>query len=234
MRNRLAAAALAACVFWTCGIALAEPVAVATNVLDPLFQFPSASELAPYDAQGTGRVTGRFNLVMVGTSARLEYRNYEVYLLPAVQWSYVWAFSLSRAVNQTGMRALPFAPWTSRYLRKTVTDRHGNFEFTNVPPGKYVLGSFVSSRVTTSSTVTTDNPGWVVDYNPPPYDMFGNEQDGPVSEIQHNYTVYHSTDACAVAAALEAVVNVKPGDAVTDAPIQITGYNYAGACKAPR
>jgi hypothetical protein len=234
MKTRLASVTLALVVLCAGPAAVAAPVTVATSVLDPQFQYPSASELAPYDGAGTGRVTGRFNLVMNGTHARLEYRNYAVYLLPAVQWSYVWAFSLSRAVNQTGMRTMAFAPWTARYVRKTVTDQHGNFEFANVPPGKYVLASFVSSRIKTAHSVTTDSPNWVVDYNPPPYDMFGNEQDGPVTEVQHNYTEYHSTTWCNVAAALEAVVTVKAGDAVTDAPVQITGSHYDGACGAAR
>jgi len=168
--------------------------------------------------------------------------NYAVYLLPAVQWSYVWAWWLARAGSLSGSPLLGFAPWTQRYLRKTVTDNHGNFVFTNVPPGKYVLGSLVVSHITGSRTTVIDDPTIESDNSPSsvryydtdgiPRDQYGKESydTGPSYSIRHNYTYNVVDRSCNVRAALEALVTVAPGAATTNAPIQIAGSDYTAGC----
>ncbi len=232
MKGRAAAAVLALCALIAPGPALAKstPLTIASAALDPQFRVPTASDLAPYEAAGTTRVSGRFNLALDGTTARLEYGGRKVYLLPAVEWSYVWAFTLARAVSQDGMRTLPFAPWTRRYMRTAVTDAHGNFSFDAVPPGKYVLGSYVSSRVATTQPYLTDNPELTTDTTQE-YDAETDTYRNVVTvETEHHYTEHVSTTSCDVYAALEAVVTVKPGDATTNVPVQIAGSYFDGQC----
>jgi hypothetical protein len=226
----IVAFALAATLAPNAAFAKTEDVAIASAILDPQFRVPSPSELAPYDAAGTSRVNGRFNLPLSGTKARLEYGGRTVYLLPAVAWSYVWAFTLARAVSQDGMRTLPFAPWTRRYLRKTVTDAHGNFAFENVPPGKYVLGSYVSSRVGTAHAYVTDDPELSTDSSYEYDENTGQYQSVSTVVTEHHYTQHVSTTTCDVYAALEAVVTVKGTEPATNVPVQIAGSYYDGEC----
>lgn len=226
----MAAVALGALALPAVALAKTEQVTIASAALDPQFRLPTASDLAPYDAAGTSRVSGRFNLALNGTTARLEYGGRTVYLLPAVEWSYVWAFTLARAVSQDGMRTLPFASWTRRYMRKALTDAHGNFSFDGVPPGKYVLGSYVSSRVDTTHPYLTDNPEQTTETTREYDEETDSYREVVTVETEHHYTEHVSTTSCDVYAALEAVVTVKPGDATTSVPVQIAGSYFDGQC----
>lgn len=232
MTIQTAAAAAALCALVVPGIAFAktENITIASAALDPQYRLPTASDLAPYDASGTTRVSGRFNLALNGTTARLEYGGRTVYLLPAVEWSYVWAFTLARAVSQDGMRTLPFAPWTRRYMRTAITDAHGNFSFDGVPPGKYVLGSYVSSRIATTHPYLTDSPELTTETTQEYDDETESYRNVVTVETEHHYTEHVSTTSCDVYAALEAVVTVKPGDATTNVPVQIAGSYFDGQC----
>jgi hypothetical protein len=207
-----------------------QQITVASSMVDPQFALPTPTELAPYDAAGTARVAGRFNLVLRGTRARLEYGDRTVYLLPAVQWSYVWAFTYARSVSQEGTRVLPFATWTSKYMRTTVTDAHGNFAFDNVPPGKYVLAAYVTSDVYTAHSYTTDDPELKMEEVQSPLDQEGNYTYDREFVTEHHYTQHVSSSTCSVYAVLEAVVTVRPGDATTEVPVQIAGSFYEGEC----
>jgi hypothetical protein len=77
----------------------ADTLDIGTTRIVPNIEAPSARELAPYDAPGTGRVAGRFNLAIHGAPGQLEYRGFKVYLLPAVTWSYIWTHWLALSAN---------------------------------------------------------------------------------------------------------------------------------------
>jgi hypothetical protein len=219
--------------------AAADTLDVGTTRIVPKIEAPSANELALYDAPGTGRVAGRFNLLIHGAPGQLEYRGFKVYLLPAVTWSYVWAHWLALSGNMEGEPTVDFDPWTKRYLREATTDSHGAFVFTDVPPGKYVLGSLIVSDVSSTHTEYSDNPTVETnnDDDTTHYDADGNGVDSegrttslmPSWHMEHHYTANTQVSLCTVRAALEAVVTVAP-TGTTNAPIAIAGSDYSGNC----
>jgi hypothetical protein len=202
----------------------ASVLLVATSAMPALAGFGTTAELfvepavtqdqlAPYRVPGTAKIQGRFNLVMNGTIGRLEYAGYDVYALPAIPWSYWYAYEITygadnqrydfdavRAQNGVSLGDL---------VRHDRTDDSGRFEFDQLPPGKWIIVSRVSASI--DSTRTTEND--VDDY------YLG---------LRTEY-IHTSITTCHPVAALEAVVTVGAGQTITT-PIGISGWRYDFKC----
>jgi hypothetical protein len=204
--------------------ALVALVLVATSATPTVAGFGTTAELyvepaitqdqlAPYRGPGTAKIQGRFNLVMNGTIGRLEYAGYDVYALPAIPWSYWYAYEATYAADNArydfdAVRLQNDGP-LGDLVRHDRTDGSGRFEFDQLPAGKWIIVSRVSASI--DSTRTTEN--YVDDY------YLG---------LRTEY-IHTRTTTCHPVAALEAVVTVGAGQTITT-PIGISGWHYDFKC----
>lgn len=116
--------------------------------------FPVA-EYSQLQKTGTGKVTGQVFLKTVGGEVKFGAGS-DVYLFPATSYSDFWY--QTNYVSQ-----LPIAPPDSRqmeYTKITQGDGNGNFEFTDVPPGRYYVSSKVMWQAPTQWGLAAQG-GWV-------------------------------------------------------------------------
>lgn len=116
--------------------------------------FP-VEEYAQLQKLGTGKVTGQVFMKTVGGEVRFGAGS-DVYLFPATSYSDFWY-----QTNYVSQK--PIAPPDSRQMQYTQivqADGNGNFEFSNIPPGRYYISSTVIWQAPTQWGLTNQG-GWV-------------------------------------------------------------------------
>jgi hypothetical protein len=199
---------------------------------------PSEAELAPYAQSGGGKISGRLNLPLTGIG-RLEYKQVSVALLPAVHWSYVWAASLEYNVfNQSTI--LDWPKWAQGHIRWTRTDDKGRYEFDNLPPGKYVVGSLIDyvDQNTSSNEVREGSITVEHEIGTDVYNVYSNGAE----EFDHSeyrteteevpvYKTYTSTIVCRIRGSLLAVVNLGSDQSLTTPIADTHWFKDGGGCR---
>lgn len=91
-------------------------------------------EYAPYSAQGNCSVSGQAFLTTQGGDVKFA-AGRSITLMPDTPYNYEW-FVASVVLNSTYENHNPRA---NQYSRKAIADAQGNFQFTGVPAGNYVI-----------------------------------------------------------------------------------------------
>ena len=91
------------------------------------------SEYAKYEESGTGSIVGEAFLRTRGGDIKRG-AGVRVYLIPKTLYAMEWLY-----LEQTLGRQMipPVEPQLMKYVQSTVADSAGQFEFTNLPSGKY-------------------------------------------------------------------------------------------------
>jgi hypothetical protein len=125
----------------------AEAAARAKLVLELAQRFQPEDVLG-YAARGTGKISGQAFLKTRGGEVRVGAGN-AVQLLPAKAWFYAaLAFHWSEFPDATRAQLAPF-------MRVTQADAQGNFEFSDLPPGDYLLHTLIEWEVPGAYGATT-------------------------------------------------------------------------------
>lgn len=96
-----------------------------------------AAEFAPFQGSGTATIKGQAFLKTRAGDIKLGAGN-TVYLMPATPYTDEW---FQKSVVGNALLEQPVN--LDRYQRKTVADAGGNFEFADLPPGKYYVTCFI-------------------------------------------------------------------------------------------
>lgn len=108
----------------------------------PMVQKFNPEEFKPYMVKGTGKISGQAFLKTAGGDVKFGAGN-KVELIPMT------AYMRERVerVMRRGER-LEERDWrVINYQRETVADGNGNFEFTEIPPGEYVVYCLIQWQV---------------------------------------------------------------------------------------
>jgi len=111
-------------------------------------------EFFPYQTKGTATIRGSAFLKTRGGEVRLGAGN-EVELVPLVPY-------IEERLQVGTIRGVPLPPRDSRvdaFSRKTIADAQGNFEFTGLPAGRYVLYCAIVWEVPFGSYTTQQTGG---------------------------------------------------------------------------
>ncbi|HTK87660.1 MAG TPA: hypothetical protein VL329_08000 [Nitrospiraceae bacterium] len=100
------------------------------------------SEYLPYGDDGTSTITGEAFLRMMDGSLR-KCTGFPVLLNPATTYSAEW---YERNVVG-GIPLEPADPRALKFLRQTVGDSEGKFEFRNLPPGEYYAACVITVHI---------------------------------------------------------------------------------------
>jgi hypothetical protein len=92
------------------------------------------SEFAPYEASGKSAITGQAFLKTRGGDVKYG-AGCTVTLLPVTSYT----TEIRQRATIAGEHIGPEDPRLNKYRRSTVADGSGNFEFKNLPAGKYYL-----------------------------------------------------------------------------------------------
>jgi len=116
--------------------------------------FP-VEEYAQLQKIGTGKVAGQVFMKTVGGDVRFGAGS-DVYLFPGTSYSDFWY-----QTNYVSQK--PIAPPDSRQMQYTKivqADGSGNFEFSDIPPGRYYISSMVTWQAPTQWGLAAQG-GWV-------------------------------------------------------------------------
>ena len=112
-------------------------------------------EYAQLQTVGTGKVAGQVFMKTVGGDVRFGAGS-DVYLFPGTSYSDFWY-----QTNYVSQK--PIAPPDSRQMQYTKivqADGSGNFEFSDIPPGRYYISSMVTWQAPTQWGLAAQG-GWV-------------------------------------------------------------------------
>ena len=93
------------------------------------------SDFIPYAQSGTANITGSVFLKTIGGDVKLGAGN-EVMLSPITPYV---RERLERVTIRREKLEEPDQRWFQKYVRRTLADATGNFEFKNLPAGEYVI-----------------------------------------------------------------------------------------------
>ncbi|WP_448647115.1 hypothetical protein [Pseudomonas mohnii] len=116
--------------------------------------FPEA-EYKALPKEGTGIVKGQIFLKTVGGDVKYG-AGIEVSLIPATSYS-----ASAWEAYQTNSKLTPPDPRVKEYSIRTQSDGTGNFEFRDVPPGRYYIGGEVTWQIPTQFGLSRQG-GWVM------------------------------------------------------------------------
>jgi hypothetical protein len=153
-------------------------------------------QLSQYRTDQTSQIKGRINLKLKGNTGRFEYSGYTVYAIPAIPWAYWWAHEMDIAAKHP-IFPLPEIPAIIEpFVHKTTTDEKGWFTFTDIPPGKWIIGSLVHATLTRTNSFYYDR-------------------------VLQNSTTYY----CDATAAVQGIAITKISENVK-MPVDITAWSY--------
>ncbi|HEX7861712.1 MAG TPA: hypothetical protein VF773_15355 [Verrucomicrobiae bacterium] len=113
------------------------------------FQTPfNEEEFAAYAKNGTGRIVGQAFLKTRAGDVKVGAGN-TVQLAPVTPYT----TEMRQRVTLNGERMLQADPRIEPYVRKTVADAGGNFEFANLPAGEYYLSCVITWEVPSGSVL---------------------------------------------------------------------------------
>lgn len=126
--------------------------------LPPMVQRPEfqESEYLELAKEGTGTVRGQVFLRTRGGDVKYGAGS-EVTLNPVTSYSRFW-YSEGHVKNQ---RLSPPDSRQDKYIISTQADGNGNFEFNNVPPGKYFLVSNVTWEIPITAYTSSTQGGYI-------------------------------------------------------------------------
>lgn len=111
--------------------------------------FP-VDEYAQLQKTGTGKVAGQVFMKTVGGDVRYGAGS-DVYLFPVTSYSDFW-YQTNYVSHQP---IVPPDPRQLQYTKIVQADGSGNFEFTDVPPGRYYVSSMVTWQAPTQWGLAT-------------------------------------------------------------------------------
>jgi len=114
--------------------------------------------LKPYAGAGSSTIIGQVFLKTRGAEVRVGAGN-EVELVPLIPYTQE---RLQRATIN-GEDIAPRDPRLAQYIRKTIADVQGNFEFTGIPAGEYIIYCLIQWEYGTQyGTATTGGDAFAI------------------------------------------------------------------------